>query len=100
MTYAETGAHAHYVTMRSDSKRHMRLAGPFRTRQQAEENVDRAKSLAMGLSKGTALQPDFSFGGYGVARMTFKPGFLPQPAKLNEHLGLEIDPETGYVRET
>lgn len=98
MSYTETDRHGHYVTARADSRRFAVLAGPFMHRRQAERFVDAARAAARATYWGAEDQLRLSFAAYGVARFTFKPGVPRWQGKLNTHLGLALDPNTGYVR--
>lgn len=97
MTYAETSQHAHYVTVRFDSRRWATLAGPFRYHRDAERHVENARRAVQALVAGTARQSDFTFAGYGTSRLCFKPGAPHPPGRVNASIGLHIDPGTGYV---
>lgn len=80
MTYPENSAHAHYVTVRDpNSDRSGLLLGPYRFRQDAEANVDRARKYAAANAK------DGHWMLYGTARVTTR---NPKPGRFNHLIGL------------
>lgn len=76
MTYAETSAHHHYVTVRH-AGRYGLLAGPYRTRQEAEAMVEPVRQLA------ATVNDRAHWYSYGTARVTTQ---SPRPGKLNHLL--------------
>jgi len=64
------------------------LSGPFRTHQEALALVDDARHVANRINHMQAV-----FAGFGTCS-----GELFTPGVINDHLGVEIDPETGYAR--
>jgi hypothetical protein len=97
MTYAENDLHAHYVTVRFNSRRWEFLAGPFRNCHQAERHVDDARRAAQAAADRTPRGIDFTFAEHGTSRLHFKPGVARTPGRFNDVLGLSLDPDTGYL---
>lgn len=89
MTYAETSLHVHYVTAVDTPERVALLAGPFRTRQDAEARVEDVRMAIR------ALRPDLNsayltlqFAGIGTTRALLKPGATAPRGALNAQLGI------------
>lgn len=76
MSYPETSAHAHYVSV-INGKRSGLLLGPYPSRRDAEAHVDTARELA------ERIDPFAAFYGFGTARVTLRPGATAQPGRLN-----------------
>lgn len=86
MTYAEHNNHVHYVTARSGPKTAL-LAGPFRTRQEAEAVEPAARKIMRDWPAGSM---DITFAEIGTMRAELRPGRTAPLGKLNERLGLPI----------
>ena len=78
MTYAETTAHAHYVTARGGARTEL-LAGPFTTHTEAAAFENRARRVIAGR---------YPFAVVGTARVQAKPGAAFRVGKLNDRLGV------------
>jgi len=77
-----------YYTSIKDGPRYGFLAGPFHTHQEALALVDDARHVAIRVNRVEAV-----FAGFGTCS-----GEFFTPGVINDHLGVEIDPETGYAR--
>jgi hypothetical protein len=78
VTYAETADHYHYVTVRHAGRVGF-LAGPFRSRRDAELRVDAARREA------EKIDPWAGFYAFGTSRVLTT---APRPGVLNERLGI------------
>lgn len=72
-----------------DGPRYGLVAGPFRTKEGAEDFVEDAKAI------GQDVDPRTVFAGWGTCGV--KDVKLLKPGRLNERLGLQLD-EEGFVR--
>lgn len=84
MTYAEHSGHVHYVTARSGPKTAL-LAGPFRTRQEAEAVEPVVRQIVRNWSAGDM---DVTFAEVGTVRAELRPGRVAPLGKLNARLGI------------
>jgi hypothetical protein len=78
MPYAEHSGHHHYVTVRN-GRRVGLLAGPFPTRQEAEQWVEPARAAAID------ADPWAHFYDFGTSRITTR---RPRPGRLNHRIGV------------
>jgi hypothetical protein len=77
----------YYISIK-DGPRHGFLAGPFRTHTEALALVDDARRVAQRVNRVQA-----TFAGFGTCS-----GEFFTPGVINDLLGVQIDPDTGYAR--